>query len=117
MDTPQEVEVWFVLPALRRQYVIAFKKEGLKQKDIAVIVNLTEAAVSQYLKKKRGDAITFKKEILQEIQTSAKNIVNKKIEYRKEFQNVLKKLKHSRFICTVCHDHTNATDECEICYR
>lgn len=117
MDTPQEVEVWFVLPALRRQYVIALKKEGLKQKDIAAIVNLTEAAVSQYLKKKRGDAITFNMKTLDEIQVSAKKIVAKKREYRREFQNVLKKLKHSRFICTVCHDHTNTDDECEICYR
>lgn len=117
MDTPQEVEVWFVLPALRRQYVLALKQEGLKQKSIANIVNLTEAAVSQYLKKKRGDAITFSKEILQDIQSSVKKIVAKKSDYRHEFQNVLKKLKHSRFICTVCNDHTNSNDECEICYK
>lgn len=117
MDTPQEVEVWFVLPALRRQYVMALKKEGLKQKNIANIVNLTEAAVSQYLKKKRGDAITFNKETLDEIQISVKKIVAKKSEYRREFQNVLKKLKHTRFICTVCHDHTNTDDKCEICYK
>ncbi len=116
MDTPQEVEVWFVLPALRRQYVVALKKEGLKQKDIAKVVNLTEAAVSQYLKKKRGDVIKFKDEVLKEIQASAKKIASKEAEYRKEFQIILKKLKQSRFICTVCHDHTKADKECEICY-
>ena len=32
MDTPQEIEVWYVLPALRREIAIALKKQGLKQK-------------------------------------------------------------------------------------
>ena len=115
MDTPQEVEVWFVLPALRRQYVLFLKENGLKQKEIANLMNLTEAAVSQYLKKKRGDAITFTKEILDEIRNSVKKITLNKADYRCEFQKMLKKLKQSRFICSVCHEHTDNKDNCEIC--
>ena len=115
MDTPQEVEVWFVLPALRRQFVIALKKQGMKQKEIASLMNLTEPAVSQYLKNKRGDSIEFTQEIEKNIEESCKRIDNEK-KFKKEFQNLLKKVRVSKFICRVCHDHIKTEDNCKICY-
>jgi hypothetical protein len=116
MNTPQEVQVWFILPAVRRQIAINLKKEGLKQKEIAIVLNLTESAVSQYLKKKRGDDVAFSPEINKEISASAELIAKDKKTLCVEIQRILKKIKDTRFICSVCHDYTHTAEECEICY-
>jgi hypothetical protein len=53
---------WFVLPALRSElvgYLVEEKK--LSRKDAAKRIGLTEAAVSQYLSKKRGKRFKFTK--------------------------------------------------------
>ena len=47
---PQEIEVWYIIPAVRRELAKSMVKIGLKQKQIAVTLGITEAAVSQYLK-------------------------------------------------------------------
>ncbi len=116
MDTPQEVQVWFILPALRRQFAICLKKEGLKQKRIAELLNLTEAAVSQYLKKKRGEEITFSSQLNSEITKSANAVAEGKSEVRLEIQKLLNKIRETRFICSVCNVHTNTSSGCKICY-
>ena len=59
MITPQELEVWYILPAIRRELTISLKEEGLKQRQVAEILGVTEAAVSQYIKSKRAKAIKF----------------------------------------------------------
>ena len=116
MNTPQEIVVWFIIPALRRQFVIELKKHKLKQKEIASLLNLTEAAVSQYLKKKRGEKITFDAEIKKEVKKSAEKIVNKKSNFRKELQIILRKLEQTRFVCSVGHKYMGVPEDCNICY-
>ena len=51
---PIELEYWFILPALRRLVAKTLKDGGLKQKEVAKILGITEAGVSQYLKGSRG---------------------------------------------------------------
>ena len=51
---PQEIEAWFVLPAIRKELAMAMKQENLEQKKIAKLLGVTEAAVSHYIKNKRG---------------------------------------------------------------
>ncbi len=116
METPQEIEVWLILPAVRRQFVIHLKSYGLKQKDIAKIMGITEPAVSQYLNNKRGESIEFGKIINSQIKESA-TLVSKGSNFMEELQKIMKLVKKSKFICEVCHEHTNTDDKCQICYR
>jgi uncharacterized protein len=116
METPQEVQVWYILPALRKHLAINLKKEGLKQKDIASALSITEAAVSQYVKEKRGDMITFGKAMQKEINASAKKIAKEKGKARFEIQRLMSKIKESRFMCNVCQEHASAPSDCDICY-
>lgn len=74
MILPQEIEVWHVLPALRKGLVVELLKLGLRQKDAAEKLGLTESAVSQYQHDKRGNLI-FNQRIRKEIGVSAKRIV------------------------------------------
>ena len=51
---PQEIEVFYIIPAIRRHIAMYMKLRGLKQNKIAELLHIDKAAVSQYIKKKRG---------------------------------------------------------------
>jgi predicted transcriptional regulator len=73
---PQEIEVWYLIPALRKELAkILIKEFSLSQKKIADILGLTESAVSQYLKAKRANELKFSKTEQQEIKKIAKKII------------------------------------------
>jgi predicted transcriptional regulator len=91
---PQEVEVWYVLPAIRRELAKVMKtrviqrvnEDGEKvdhkitQKEIARMLGVTEPAITQYLLKKkgrrsRGDQVVIPDKILKEIEKSADEMI------------------------------------------
>lgn len=52
---PCETVVWKVLPLIRRELVNIFvTKHGMSQKEAAQHFGLTESAISQYMRNKRG---------------------------------------------------------------
>lgn len=80
MKTPCEIVVWYVLPTIRREIakelVTAYR---MKQVDVGQIFGVTDAAISQYLKKKRGGNIWIENSehypaFLEEVKVSAKRI-------------------------------------------
>jgi uncharacterized protein len=74
--TPCEIILWNRLPAIRRHLAIALiENHGLNQRDTADKLGVTPAAICQYLSKKRGQAVIFQKDILDEIAISAANII------------------------------------------
>jgi len=76
MKTPCERVLWFVLPAIRKELVRALVEEhGYTQREAARLLGLSDAAVSQYLSKKRGRLELKDKDFLAEVSRSAKRIV------------------------------------------
>lgn len=73
---PQEIELFYVLPALRREIAACMKSKGLSQKAIAKLLGITEPAVSQYFSAKRAKTVKFSDKILGEIHASAPKITN-----------------------------------------
>ncbi len=91
---PQEVEVWYVLPAVRRELAKAMKtkvvdrigedgrlrKHKITQKEIAKMLGVTEPAITQYLLKKgkrsRGDQVQLPDRVLPRIEASADEIIS-----------------------------------------
>jgi len=65
MKTPCELVSNVVLPSVRAWIVRESVKKGVKQKDVAKGLGLTNAAVSQYLKNKRADIRVSEKELKQ----------------------------------------------------
>ncbi len=75
---PQEVEVWYIIPALRKKLAFGLVKAGMSQKEVARLMHLTEAAISQYQCEKRAQENCLGKEIDAEIRSSVKIILKNK---------------------------------------
>ncbi len=71
-----EFIMWNGLPVIRKEIAVSMIKDyGLSQKETAEKLEITPAAVCQYLSKKRGRPHIFNEIILSEIKFSAKNII------------------------------------------
>ena len=76
MRVPCQITQWYLLPAISAELVKELKKLGVKQAEIARMMGVTPAAVSQYVKGKRGNVIQFDSGIKKMIITSAKKIAS-----------------------------------------
>jgi len=56
---PQEIEVWYVLPAIRRAVCKSLVAKGMSQRAVARLLGITEPAVSQYIRSKRASKLKF----------------------------------------------------------
>ncbi len=117
MMTPQEVEVWYVLPALRRELAVRLKEKELSQKRIAEILGVTDAAVCQYLKKKRASELKFSKEIKMMIKDAAAKIATTATCHRFEIQRILEKVETSGYLCGIHREHDDVPACCTVCMK
>lgn len=114
---PQEIAVWYILPALRKELSLEMKKLGLDQKTIAKVIGITEAAVSQYITEKRANTVEFDSETKEEIKKSAELISkNGKLIFQ-EMQHLINKALQNKVICKVCHSHNNLPEDCGVCFN
>ena len=59
---PCEYAIWKVLPAIRKELAITLvQKYNLSQKEVSKKLAVTEAAVSLYIKSRRGNNVRFDK--------------------------------------------------------
>jgi len=74
MKVPCEIIVWYILPIIRREIASELVNvHHLTQAEVARRFGVTDAAISQYLKKKRGDSTVIEKsEAYSEFQASIK---------------------------------------------
>lgn len=112
---PQEIEVWYVIPAIRKELVKAMLSKGIKQKDIAKYLDLTEPAVSQYLKGKRGKEVFFDNEIISEIEKSAEIIIKRPLELMNEMQKLIRLSRQKRVICKMHLNKDKLPEKCSAC--
>lgn len=112
---PQEVIVWYVLPAIRREITNSLiYTHRMPQKEIARRFGLTEPAISQYKKGARGD-VEFHPNIIEKIQEAAKNIAEGGSSAPHEVQRVLKYIQKSGFLCELHKKYGIAHEGCGIC--
>lgn len=110
----QEIQVWYIIPAIRAEMVQIMLSKSLKQKEIAKTLGLTEAAVSQYKKNKRANEIKLDSESKFEIRGSVENILKNESCPTKEIQRILH-LIESKGTC--CEIHKNYNEVCAKCER
>jgi len=111
---PQELEVWYVLPALRKELAAAMKEKGLNQKEISKKLGISEPAVSQYFKKKRANEISFDKRIKERIKESAEKIIKgKKMLF--EIDRLCRLIKKENILCDIHKKFCKIQKGCAIC--
>ncbi len=117
MMLPQEVEVWYILPAIRS----ALSKElsgRLPQKQIAQMLGITEPAVSQYIKGKRGTKVKFDEKIKTEIQIIAEKLMSNSIHPIAALNYLSKKILMTNVMCQIHMQLDRETPEsCRVCFE
>ncbi len=76
MKPPCELIVWYVIPTIRAELSKEMIKLGLSQKDVSERLGITQSAVSQYVKDKRGKGIPVNKNVRKAIKDLAKEIAD-----------------------------------------
>ena len=114
---PQEIEVWYLIPALRRELSkILIKDYGLNQKAVSDIFRITESAVSQYIKSKRGSELKFSKEELEEIKKVAERIHSEFGNANEQLYRLCIKLRGSENLCNLHKKHDKTLPRnCDLC--
>lgn len=97
---PQEIETFYIIPTIRKHFAEALLKQGIKQKNISEIFGVTTATISQYTSKKRANELKFGEDVIEEIQNSAKKILDQK-SYIRETQHILKFIRNTATICQI----------------
>lgn len=111
----QEIEVFYVLPALRKEFAVCMKDAGKSQKEIAKLLCVTEAAVSQYISLKRG-SFNFNEKIKQAVAEASKNIFDESSMIR-ETQKLLQIVRDERVVCQLHADHGDVPKGCNVCFE
>ncbi|MEM4244967.1 MAG: helix-turn-helix domain-containing protein [Candidatus Nanoarchaeia archaeon] len=114
MEMPQELEVWYVIPALRREFAKLMIKKGLKQREVAKKLGVVESAVSHYIKSQRATIVKFDKKIKREIERAVDNLMKNKSSVMQEMQNMIMKIRKSGCLCKLHKQHVKG---CEVCMR
>ncbi|MBW3014920.1 helix-turn-helix domain-containing protein [Candidatus Woesearchaeota archaeon] len=112
---PQEIEVWYIIPAIRKELAKAMRSLGLKQKEIASKLGLRESAVSQYINSKRGKEIKLNKKILKHIKESANKIIQNNSCAIREIQEICKEIKKSKTLCKIHMKYSQKDHCCGVC--
>jgi len=100
---PQEIEVWYIIPAIRKELSeVLTKKHKLTYEKAGEILGISKAAVSQYLKKKRAGKVKIPSEIKKEIEKSAEIIVKNENIAVREIIRILNLMKRYKCSCQVC---------------
>ncbi len=100
---PQEIEVWYIIPAIRSELSKIFtKKYKLTFEKTGKILGISKAAVSQYINKKRAVKFKLPADVKREIEKSADKINENNKNAVNEIMRLLKLIKISGYECAVC---------------
>lgn len=114
---PQEIEVWYIIPAIKREICKYMVNQGLKQKEVAEKLDVANSAVSQYLHAKRAKDICFSKKFIEEIRKGANNIITDKSCAMKEIQKLLRISRKKKILCGIHKELEEINCCCEVCLK
>ena len=118
---PQEIEVRYILPAIRRELAKIFIQEhNLSQKEAANVLGLTEAAVSQYRHSKRAKEVVFSETVNDEIRKSAEKILadkNKRQRVIAEISRISNLTTVKHILCDIHRQQSKDLKKCNICFE
>jgi hypothetical protein len=119
MKSPCEFIVWHVLPSIRSALAEDLSELGLSQREISKRLGMTEAAVSQYRRGKRGKGIEFKGKVRQAIRKLAEDIAGEE-DFDDQIYRICRICAKIKAEKTLCLPHQKAglvPEGCDACMR
>ena len=117
---PQEIEVRYILPAIRRELARIFVEEqNLRQKEASKLLGLTKAAVSQYRHSRRAKEVLFSDSIVSEIRISADRILADKLNKQRligEIYRISNLTKVRHILCDIHRAQSSDLGNCNVCF-
>ncbi len=116
---PQEIEVRYILPAIRRELARIFIEDHkMSQKDTAKILGITDAAVSQYQHSKRAKEVVFSDAVVNEIKVSADRILaeNSKKRIIAEMYRISNLTTVRQVLCDIHRSQSRELEKCNVCF-
>ncbi|MEM4446982.1 MAG: helix-turn-helix domain-containing protein [Candidatus Jordarchaeales archaeon] len=117
MKLPCEIVIWYLLPAIRAALARELANLGLSQRDISEKLGVSEAAVSQYIKGKRGKKIDLTAEVYEIVRETAKSIslgTSIMDVYRKTCSICLE-LRRKSLMCNLHKTLDTVPESCDLC--
>ena len=113
---PQKVELYYVIPAIRKEFAKIMIGRGLSQKQVAGKLKITEAAVSQYVKSKRAtEKVDFS--ALGKEMTKSVDRIMKGGSVIGETQRICGLARDKGIVCKVSKKMGYAPKECRVCFK
>ena len=120
-NMPQEIEVRYILPAIRRELARIFVEEHkFSQKEAAKILGLTEAAISQYQHSKRAKEVVFSDSVTKEIKVSAERILADKANKQRvigEMYRISNLTTVKQILCDLHRSQSKELSNCNVCFE
>lgn len=100
---PQEIEVWYIIPTIRKELArLLTKKHKLTFERAGKILGISKSAVSQYINKKRADMLKITPKIRKDIEKSSNIIIKNENLAVKEILRILALMKKQKCSCKIC---------------
>ncbi|MBI5158649.1 transcriptional regulator [Candidatus Micrarchaeota archaeon] len=118
MKTPCQIARWHLLPAITAELAAQLKTLNVQQSEIAGILGVTPAAVSQYLAKKRGVELALSKKAKQQVKRLALEIKRGRLSECGVVLGVCSVCSGIRKSGSACGVHSrefDASKNCDIC--
>ncbi len=111
---PQEIEVWYLIPAIRSGIAKCFLKDfGYSYERVGKILGVSQAAISQYTKGKRAAKILLPKELSPKIKASCKILDKDSTKIVEELNKLLEHIRNKNLPFSVCsHLKENFLEDC-----
>ena len=115
MELPQEIEVWYIIPSIRKALAEHMMANGARQKDVAKRLGIAKSAVSQYLSRQRGCGIKLGSKAKSEISKAAARIMDGKSCATAEIQSLCRMLRKDGTVCKVHRLKDKMAKNCGVC--
>jgi hypothetical protein len=111
---PQEIEVWYIIPAIRRELAKCMvEKRKLTYEKAGRILGISKAAISQYLNNKRASRVKLHDKAKREICKSCEKLSKDKSNAVTEITKILETIRKKQWYGSVCKKMIN--DELQDC--
>lgn len=100
---PQEIEVWYVIPALRSWISRCLIEDfNASYEKIGNILGVSRAAISQYVKGKRAAKIKLPDEMASKIMSTCKTLIKDETKAVEEIEKLLQHIRSKQIAFKVC---------------